>query len=72
VGSLAKRPARPGRVHDRALLIQGGTKMTTVGLIQMASFLRRNGVEALQPGQAVRIRIGEGPKGLQVTDIRLS
>lgn len=36
-----------------------------------AAVLRRNGVEALQPGQAVRIRIGEGPKGLQVTDIRL-
>jgi len=36
-----------------------------------AAILRRNGVEVLQPGQAVRIRIGEGPKGLQVTDIRL-
>ena len=36
-----------------------------------AAILRRNGVEALQPGQTVRIRIGEGPKGLQVTDIRL-
>lgn len=37
-----------------------------------AAILRRNGVELLQPGQAVRIRIGEGPKGLQVTDIRLA
>lgn len=36
-----------------------------------AAILRRNGVEILQPGQAVRIRIGEGPKGLQVTDIRI-
>ncbi len=36
-----------------------------------AAILRRNGVDQLQPGQAVRIRIGEGPKGLQVTDIRL-
>jgi len=37
-----------------------------------AAILRRNGVDLLQPGQAVRIRIGEGPKGLQVTDIRLA
>lgn len=37
-----------------------------------AAVLRRNGVEVLQPGQTVRIRIGEGPKGLQVTDIRLA
>jgi len=36
-----------------------------------AAILRRNGLEQLQPGQTVRIRIGEGPKGLQVTDIRL-
>ena len=36
-----------------------------------AAVLRRNGVEVLQPGQTVRIRIGEGPNGLQVTDIRL-
>ncbi|MEO8559923.1 MAG: cold-shock protein [Rhodospirillales bacterium] len=36
-----------------------------------AAVLRRNGLEQLQPGQTVRIRIGEGPKGLQVTDIRL-
>ncbi len=36
-----------------------------------AAVLRRNGMEVLQPGQTVRIRIGEGPKGLQVTDIRL-
>jgi cold shock protein len=36
-----------------------------------AAVLRRQGVELLQPGQPVRIRIGEGPKGLQVTDIRL-
>jgi len=37
-----------------------------------AAILRRQGVEVLQPGQNVRIRIGEGPKGLQVTDIRLN
>jgi CspA family cold shock protein len=37
-----------------------------------AAVLCRNGVEVLQPGQTVRIRIGEGPKGLQVTDIRLA
>lgn len=36
-----------------------------------AAILRRQGVEVLQPGQNVRIRIGEGPKGLQVTDIRI-
>lgn len=36
-----------------------------------AAILRRNGLDQLQPGQTVRIRIGEGPKGLQVTDIRL-
>jgi len=36
-----------------------------------AAILRRNGVDQLQPGQSVRIRIGEGPKGLQVTDIRV-
>jgi CspA family cold shock protein len=37
-----------------------------------AAILRRNGLDQLQPGQTVRIRIGEGPKGLQVTDIRMA
>lgn len=37
-----------------------------------AAILRRTGVSMLQPGQSVRIRIGEGPKGLQVTEIQLS
>ncbi|MBM3511998.1 MAG: cold-shock protein [Alphaproteobacteria bacterium] len=31
--------------------------------------LRRIGVEALRPGQNVRVRIGQGPKGPQVADI---
>lgn len=33
--------------------------------------LRRTGLNELQPGQAVRVRIGAGPKGPQVADIRL-
>ena len=33
--------------------------------------LRRSGVGNLEPGQAVEIRIAEGPKGPQATDIRL-
>ncbi|MSO64853.1 MAG: cold-shock protein [Alphaproteobacteria bacterium] len=33
--------------------------------------LRRVGIGQLMPGQAVRIRIGPGPKGLQVSDIQI-
>jgi len=33
--------------------------------------LRRVGVAELQPGQAVRVRIGDGPKGPQVAEIEL-
>lgn len=33
--------------------------------------LRREGITELQPGQSVRIRIGQGPKGPQVAEIRL-
>lgn len=32
--------------------------------------LRRSGVRELEPGQAVRVRITEGPKGPQATEIR--
>lgn len=31
--------------------------------------LRRFGVEALRPGQQIRVRIGQGPKGPQVADV---
>lgn len=31
--------------------------------------LRRRGVSALQPGQTLRVKIGEGPKGQQVADM---
>ena len=34
--------------------------------------LRRGGIADLQPGQAVRVRIGEGPKGPQVSEIQLT
>ena len=33
--------------------------------------LRREGIGELQPGQSVRVRIGQGPKGPQVAEIRL-
>lgn len=32
--------------------------------------LRREGINELQPGQSVRVRIGQGPKGPQVAEIR--
>ena len=35
-----------------------------------AAILRRNGIDGLVPGQTVRARIGDGPKGLTVLDIR--
>jgi CspA family cold shock protein len=31
--------------------------------------LRRVGMEVLRPGQEVRIRVGQGPKGPQVAEI---
>ena len=34
--------------------------------------LRRAGVASLVAGQTVEVRVGNGPKGLQVTDIRFS
>jgi CspA family cold shock protein len=34
--------------------------------------LRRVGLEQLVPGQAVRVRIGQGPKGPQVSDIQVT
>jgi len=34
--------------------------------------LRREGLSELQPGQVVRIRIGQGPKGPQVAEIQLA
>ena len=34
--------------------------------------LRRSGVANLEPGQNVEVRIAEGPKGPQATEIRLS
>ena len=34
--------------------------------------LRRQGIGELQPGQAVLVRIGQGPKGPQVADIQLA
>ncbi|HYM32406.1 MAG TPA: cold-shock protein [Candidatus Cybelea sp.] len=34
--------------------------------------LRREGLNELQPGQVVRIRIGQGPKGPQVAEIQLA
>jgi CspA family cold shock protein len=33
--------------------------------------LRREGINELQPGQSVRIRVGQGPKGPQVAEIRM-
>src|SRR5579862_8153503 len=35
-----------------------------------AAVLRRHGMESLAPGQKVMVRIAEGEKGLQVTEIR--
>jgi CspA family cold shock protein len=35
------------------------------------AILRRHGVSDLMPGQSVMVRIGQGPKGPQATDIRL-
>jgi CspA family cold shock protein len=31
--------------------------------------LRRKGIAALQPGQSIRVKVGEGPKGQQVAEI---
>ena len=33
--------------------------------------LRRSGLEVLEPGQTVKVRIAEGPKGPQATEIEL-
>ncbi len=33
--------------------------------------LRRSGIRELEPGQAVRVRVAEGPKGPQATEIEL-
>ncbi len=33
--------------------------------------LRREGIQELQPGQSVRVRVGQGPKGPQVAEIRM-
>jgi CspA family cold shock protein len=33
--------------------------------------LRREGINELQPGQSVRVRVGQGPKGPQVAEIRM-
>ena len=33
--------------------------------------LRRAGIEQLLPGQTVRVRVGQGPKGPQVADIEI-
>ena len=38
--------------------------------IQMVT-LRRSGLEELEPGQTVKVRIAEGPKGPQATEIEL-
>jgi len=32
--------------------------------------LRRNSMESIEPGQTVQVRIGQGPKGQMVTEIR--
>ncbi len=32
--------------------------------------LRKNGLEAIEPGQTVQVRIGQGPKGQMVAEIR--
>ena len=37
-----------------------------------AAVLRRHGMDALAPGQKVLVRVGEGQKGLQVVEIRMS
>jgi CspA family cold shock protein len=34
--------------------------------------LRREGLQELQPGQVVRVRIGQGPKGPQVAEIQVA
>lgn len=34
--------------------------------------LRRAGVRDLQPGQDIEIRVGQGPKGLQVAEVRVA
>ncbi len=34
--------------------------------------LRRAGVRDLQPGQEIEIRVGQGPKGLQVAEVRVA
>lgn len=33
--------------------------------------LRHSGVDLLQPGQAVQVRVGQGPKGLMVAEVRI-
>lgn len=33
--------------------------------------LRQNGIELLEPGQPVKVRIGQGPKGMMVAEIRV-
>jgi len=33
--------------------------------------LRHSGVELLQPGQSVQVRVGQGPKGLMVAEVRI-
>ena len=44
----------------------------TADVFVHAEKLRRNGIDELQPGQRVRVRVGQGQRGPLVTDIELA
>ena len=53
-----------------------GYGFVTVGTSKSDIFLhmeivRRCGIESLEPGQAVQVRIGQGPKGQMVAEIKM-
>ena len=62
--------ATVGRFSDGEVNVELLENVRGKDVFVHAATLRRHGIESLMPGQMVKVRIVEGPKGLQVADIR--